>query len=76
MRTHRRDEDWDDDSSHRDAFDDDEGPDGDDDFDYEEFIENEFGGGQHRSIYSPLIKLTACILLLLFLVLAFVQFGF
>jgi hypothetical protein len=75
-RTNRRDDEWDDDSSYRDDREEDEGPDGDDDFDYEEFIENEFGGGNARSVYSPLIKLTAFLLLVLFVVLAFVQIGF
>jgi len=63
-------EDWDDDR------DDDEGPDGDDDFDYDEFVDNEFGGGNQRSRYSPLIRITAFVLLAIFVFLAFAQLGF
>ena len=62
-------EDWDDDR------DDDEGPDGDDDFDYDEFVDNEFGGGKQRSQYSPLIRITAFVLLAIFVFLAFAQLG-
>jgi len=70
MRSERIDDEWNDDPS-----DEDEGPDGDDDFDYEEFVENEFGGGHTRTAYSPLIKITALVLLFLFVVLAFFQLG-
>ena len=66
----RRREDWDDDR------DDDEGPDGDDDFDYDEFVDNEFGNGNQRSQYSPLIRITAFVLLAIFVFLAFAQLGF
>jgi|GEM_PF-2520094 len=66
----RRSEDSDDDR------DDDEGPDGDDDFDYDEFVENEFGGGNQQSQYSPLIRITAFVLLAIIVFFAVAQFGF
>ena len=62
--------DWDDDR------DDDEGPDADDAFDYDEFVDNEFGDGNQRSQYSPLIRITAFLLLAIFVFLAFAQLGF
>jgi len=73
-RSSRFEDEWNNDRSN-DDLDDDEGPDGDDDFDYEEFVDNEFGGGDSRSSYSSLIKVTTLILLAIMFFLAFVQFG-
>jgi hypothetical protein len=52
----------------------DEGPDGDDEFDYEEFIENEFGNNKKKSSHSLLIRSTALLLLLIFVLAALFQF--
>jgi hypothetical protein len=60
--------------SRDDEDDEDEGPDGDDDFDYDEFVENEFGDKQKQSIYSPLIRFTAILLLSIFVLTALLQF--
>lgn len=61
-----------------DAWDEDEeeGPDGDDDFDYDEFVENEFGGGNQRSQFSPLVRVVAIILLLTLILITFSQLRF
>jgi hypothetical protein len=59
-----------------DEWEEDEGPDGDDDFDYDEFVEEEFGDGGSRSNFSPFVRITAIGLLLLFIALAFFKIGF
>ncbi|MGV3486149.1 MAG: hypothetical protein ACO1RT_17155 [Planctomycetaceae bacterium] len=65
MSTRTQDDDWDED----------EGPDGDDDFDYEEFIENEFGDSSRQRQHSPFVRIVAVILLIALVVLAFAQLG-
>lgn len=59
-----------------DSWEDDEGPDGDDDFDYDEFVENEFGGGNQQSRYSLLVRMIALVLLLTLALLTFTQLAF
>jgi len=44
-----------------------------DDEDYEDFLENEFGS-DHRSQFSPWVKLTTLVLILVFLAVAFFSF--
>lgn len=58
----------------QDDEDEEEGPDGDDDFDYDEFVENEFGEGSKQSQYSPLIRYTTIVLLVMFVASVVLQF--
>ena len=58
-----------------DGWDEDEGPDADDDFDYDEFIENEFGDSSKQRQHSPFVRIVAIILLITLVVFALAQFG-
>ncbi len=58
-----------------DDWDEEEGPDGDDDFDYEEFVENEFGGGKQRKQHLPWVRIVAFTLIVIFVLLTFLRLG-